>query len=245
MSSIRSTSFLNQRPIDGLVLGMVIAVHLLGLVWAASTLDLVEPQVEPPSIAGVLVSPPAPPAPEPPPVAPPAPPTPPAPKPQPAPPKPVTTPTPKPQPQVAKPTPAPIPEPTPAAPSASASAPPDTAAVTPTPPANASAPTGASNAPPREAPVTPPRTDASHLNNPAPDYPAISRRLGEQGRVLLDVHILPDGRVGDIKLNKSSGYARLDNAALAAVRNWRYVPAKRGGEPIAYWYVQPVSFVLN
>ncbi len=93
--------------------------------------------------------------------------------------------------------------------------------------------------------MTPPRTDAAHLNNPAPQYPALSRRLGEQGRVMLDVYILPDGSVGEIKLNKSSGFPRLDNAALQAVKNWKYVPAKRGNKPIAFWYVQPVSFVLN
>jgi protein TonB len=83
------------------------------------------------------------------------------------------------------------------------------------------------------------------LNNPAPAYPAASRRFGEQGRVLLDVYIQPDGRVGEIRLKQSSGYPRLDEAALDAVRRWRYVPAHRGDEPIAYWYVQPISFSLN
>jgi protein TonB len=87
--------------------------------------------------------------------------------------------------------------------------------------------------------------DAAHLNNPAPAYPALSRRFGEQGQVLLDVHILADGRVGDIKLRRSSGFSRLDGAALEAVRHWRYVPARHGNEPIAYWYVQPVTFSLN
>jgi len=90
-----------------------------------------------------------------------------------------------------------------------------------------------------------PRTDASHLNNPAPHYPTLSRRFGEQGRVLLDVYILPDGSVGEIKLNTSSGFARLDEAALAAVRTWRFVPARRGDEPIPYWYIQPVTFSLD
>ncbi|MCM2251070.1 MAG: energy transducer TonB, partial [Ramlibacter sp.] len=56
--------------------------------------------------------------------------------------------------------------------------------------------TGPVAAAPGPAPVTPPRVDAAHLNNPAPAYPALSRRFGEQGQVLLDVHILPDGRVG-------------------------------------------------
>ena len=93
--------------------------------------------------------------------------------------------------------------------------------------------------------MVPPRSDASHLNNPAPVYPNVSRRLGEQGKVLFDVYILPDGTVGEIKLKRSSGYTRLDDAALAAVRAWRYVPARRGDTPIPYWYVQPITFALD
>lgn len=95
------------------------------------------------------------------------------------------------------------------------------------------------------APVIPPRTDASHLNNPEPNYPPVSRRMGEEGQVLLDVHIQPDGSVDDVKLKRSSGFPRLDEAAVQAVRRWRYVPARRGNEPIAYWYVQPVKFSIN
>ena len=94
-------------------------------------------------------------------------------------------------------------------------------------------------------PVVPPHADAAHLNNPAPAYPPISRRLGEQGRVQLDVYILADGSVGEIKLKRSSGYPRLDRAALDAVRQWRYQPARRGSEAIPFWYVQPLSFSLD
>lgn len=93
--------------------------------------------------------------------------------------------------------------------------------------------------------VTPPRTDAAHLSNPAPQYPPMSRRYGEQGRVVFDVYILPDGSVGEIKLKRSSGHARLDEAAFSTVRRWRYVPAHRGDEPIPYWYIQPITFSLD
>jgi len=96
-----------------------------------------------------------------------------------------------------------------------------------------------------EPPITQPRSDASHLSNPAPRYPTLSRRFGEEGRVLLDVYILPDGTVGEIRLNTSSGFKRLDEAALTAVRNWRFVPARRGESPIPFWYVQPVTFSLD
>ncbi|WP_051228754.1 energy transducer TonB [Paludibacterium yongneupense] len=115
-------------------------------------------------------------------------------------------------------------------------------------PATTAAP--ASAAPPApspkdEAAPTPPRIDASGLDNPAPLYPAASRRLGEQGQVLLDVHILADGRVGEARLRRSSGFDRLDTAALAAVRRWHYRPAHRGDEAIAFWYVQPIAFTLD
>lgn len=207
----------------------VVLLHVLGLVWAAQQLSVSEPVVTPPSVVGVLVAP----EPEPEPAPPPPKPVPP-PKPE---PKPVPTPKP-----VAKPTPKPTPKPEPVR--EVAQEPVQQAA--PTPPAPPSAPVQqATPAPEAPAPVTPPRTDAAHLNNPAPQYPALSRRLGEQGRVMLDVYILPDGSVGEIKLNRSSGFPRLDNAALQAVKTWKYVPAKRGDKPIPFWYVQPVSFVLN
>lgn len=102
------------------------------------------------------------------------------------------------------------------------------------------------SAAPAEGPLLElPRTDAAHLNNPAPAYPKLSRRFGEQGRVLLDVYILSDGSIGDIRLNTSSGFRRLDDAALASVRHWRFVPARRGDEAIPYWYVQPITFSLD
>lgn len=93
--------------------------------------------------------------------------------------------------------------------------------------------------------VTPPQSDASGLSNPAPAYPAASRRLNEQGRVLLEIYILADGSVGELRIKRSSGSSRLDNAAINAVRRWHYHPARRGNQPIAFWYLQPVDFVLE
>ncbi len=62
---------------------------------------------------------------------------------------------------------------------------------------------------------------------------------------MLDVYILVNGSVGETRLRRSSGHPRLDEAALDAVRRWRYVPARRGEEPIPFWYVQPVDFRLD
>lgn len=93
--------------------------------------------------------------------------------------------------------------------------------------------------------VIPPRSDAAHLNNPAPSYPPMSRRLGEQGRVLLDVYILANGTVGELRIKQSSGFSRLDQAALRTVKTWRFQPARRGQQAIDFWYVLPLSFSLN
>lgn len=90
-----------------------------------------------------------------------------------------------------------------------------------------------------------PRSDAAHLNNPAPSYPSMSRRLGEQGRVILEVYILANGTVSEVKIKQSSGFSRLDNAAIQAVKKWRYQPARRGQQAIDFWYIQPLSFSLN
>lgn len=211
---------------NALTFAGVVLLHVLGLVWAAQQLSISDPVITPPSVVGVLVAPEV--APEPEPAPPPPKPVPPTPKPE---PKPVVKPTPKPTER-----PEPVRE---VAPEPVQQTAPTTPAP-PAPPVQQATPT-----PEAPAPVTPPRTDAAHLNNPAPQYPALSRRLGEQGRVMLDVYILPDGSVGEIKLNRSSGFPRLDNAALQAVKTWKYVPAKRGDKPIPFWYVQPVSFVLN
>ena len=218
-----STPLNGNAPSIGNMLTFICVVlfHVLGLAWAAQQLDLQEPKTTPPSVVGVLVAPET--KQEPRPAAQP-----------PQPPKPIPTPTLQPTPKTtARPEPVQQTEPTAPAPTAQ---PVQTTPVQTTPVAEVPAPA---------APLTPPRTDAAHLNNPAPQYPSLSRRLGEQGKVLLDVYILPDGSVGEIKLNQSSGFPRLDNAALQAVKTWKYVPAKRGDKPIPFWYVQPVSFVFN
>jgi protein TonB len=73
----------------------------------------------------------------------------------------------------------------------------------------------------------------------------MSRRLGEQGRVVLDVYILANGQVGELRIKQSSGFKRLDDAAMQAIKKWQYVPARRGNEAIPFWYIQPLSFSLK
>lgn len=90
-----------------------------------------------------------------------------------------------------------------------------------------------------------PISDADYLHNPKPAYPPTSRRLGEQGKVVLRVLIGVDGRAQDASVLASSGYDRLDRAALEAARQWRYVPGKRGGVPEPMWVKVPIAFDLS
>jgi periplasmic protein TonB len=95
------------------------------------------------------------------------------------------------------------------------------------------------------APITPAHFAAAYLRNPAPAYPAESRRRGEQGRILLRVHVLPDGLPDEIILHHGSGFERLDRAAINAVHRWKFVPAQQGGGSIAAWVIVPIQFSLQ
>jgi protein TonB len=90
-----------------------------------------------------------------------------------------------------------------------------------------------------------PNFNAAYLNNPAPNYPTISRRLGEEGLVLLQVQVTADGKAGSVELQTGSGSDRLDEAALEAVKKWRFVPAKRGDQAVSASVVVPVKFSIE
>ncbi|MDR1853837.1 MAG: energy transducer TonB [Azoarcus sp.] len=90
-----------------------------------------------------------------------------------------------------------------------------------------------------------PDFNANYLSNPEPEYPPVSRRMREQGLVKLRVHVTVDGRADDVKLYKSSRYARLDQAATEAVWRWRFKPARRAGIAVADWVVVPIRFELR
>jgi protein TonB len=89
-------------------------------------------------------------------------------------------------------------------------------------------PVAAVPGPATPAAVSAARFDAAYLQNPQPPYPSMSRRLGEEGKVLLKVRVLPDGNPASVDVEKSSSFGRLDEAARQAVARWRFVPAKRG-----------------
>ena len=107
------------------------------------------------------------------------------------------------------------------------------------------APVATAPAPVAAIKVELPSSDADYLQNPKPAYPAMSKRLGEQGKVVVRVLIGVDGMAQKAEIRQSSGFDRLDQAALATTQRWRYVPGKRGGVAEAMWFNVPINFVLE
>lgn len=93
--------------------------------------------------------------------------------------------------------------------------------------------------------ITLPVTHANYLNNPHPSYPRQSRRLGEQGKVMLAVHINVDGTASQGFVKQSSGHPRLDQIALETVLKWRFIAGKKAGVPQKMWVNIPIHFVLE
>jgi TonB family protein len=84
-----------------------------------------------------------------------------------------------------------------------------------------------------------------YLENTPPVYPSIARMRGYEGVVLLAVEIFADGRVGSLKIKKSSGYSVLDRSALEAVRIWKFDAGRKLGKPVNMWVDVPVKFILK
>lgn len=99
--------------------------------------------------------------------------------------------------------------------------------------------------PPPSGKVVLPMSEGDYLSNPKPPFPAMSKRMGEQGSVKVRIYIGADGLPKKAELQKSSGFERLDKAALDAVMQWRYIPGKRGGVPEDLWMSTTVSFILE
>ncbi|WP_019867443.1 energy transducer TonB [Methylovulum miyakonense] len=111
------------------------------------------------------------------------------------------------------------------------------APVTPAPPVVQKAPV--------EEKVTEPRAGASYLHNPSPEYPEVAMDRGWEGKVLMKVHVQPNGQPDTINVIKSSGHSVLDDAAVRTVKQWSFVPAMRGKTPIAGWVTVPIAFNLQ
>ena len=163
-------------------------------------------------------------------------------------PQPVVQQKPKPKPKV-EPVPKPVVEPTPQ-PQMEENPPP---AVTqqpvveqaPVPQSVAAAPKVAEPEPQPEPVVEPPRFGVAYLKNPPPAYPSLSRRMGEEGRVVLRVLVATNGKPETVEVEDGSGSTRLDGAALDAVKKCHFIPAKRNNQPISAYVLVPVKFSLD
>lgn len=188
-----------------------------------------EPEPLPEPEPEAITEPPPPPVPEPPP-----PPKPEPPKPKPVPPKPVP-----PKPVPTRPKPAPPGSPAPSKPAAAAAE-------------SSAGPSGTETAAVPRAPSAPVDPDRPRVigkvdylgKRPQPEYPRMSQRRGEQGRVIVRVLISPEGRVLEAMVQKSSGYERLDEAAVRAVRSARFRPYTENGHAYRALADIPFDFVL-
>lgn len=90
-----------------------------------------------------------------------------------------------------------------------------------------------------------PRFYAAYLSNPPPVYPLAARRRGIEGRVLVRAEVQSDGSCSRVELKAGSGSNLLDQAALEAVRKWRFVPARKGTQVITAWVEVPITFKLE
>jgi len=88
-------------------------------------------------------------------------------------------------------------------------------------------------------------TEPSYLHNPKPRYPAVARRRGIEGIVILEVEVLLDGSVGHVALKRSSGFGPLDRSAIRAVKKWIFLPATCNGVSSKAWVNIPVRFELG
>ncbi|HUJ16744.1 MAG TPA: energy transducer TonB [Nitrospirota bacterium] len=92
--------------------------------------------------------------------------------------------------------------------------------------------------------VVGPLFNAAYLNNPKPLYPPVARRMKVEGTVVVQVLVNSNGKPENVRLEKSSGSSMLDQAALTAVQNWSFVPAREGNKIISAWVDIPLRFRL-
>jgi len=99
--------------------------------------------------------------------------------------------------------------------------------------------------PPPPAPVIQAKVGADYARRPGLAYPRLAQREEWEGTVVLRAQILPNGRVGSVTVQKSSGHSLLDDAAITAAKTWSFVPATQGGQPVAGTVTFPVQFKLQ
>ena len=111
-------------------------------------------------------------------------------------------------------------------------------------PSGSSGATGTAGAGAGSLGVTMPATRPAYLHNPPPRYPQVARQNGWEGVTVLRVEIEATGKPNAVTVKQSSGHTVLDEAAVAAVRDWKFVPARAGHQPTGSWLEIPIRFRL-
>ena len=93
--------------------------------------------------------------------------------------------------------------------------------------------------------TTPPRYQAGSHNNPLPTYPYVSRRHGEEGKVICQIKVNAAGQAENINVTESSGFARLDDAAQKTLSTWIFQPAQKEGQKISGIIEVSITFLLE
>ncbi len=230
MTAVQYTTWIPRQRTTVLI-GGVVLLHMAGL-WAlhSGLLKRATEWVIPVAVVSEVPPPPPPPQIKPPPPPPPALPA---------------RPSLAPSPLALAPEPVPQPTQTPAAPPTVVATAPVNAPVSATAPVAPAPSVVVPAAPAAPTKVDLPTTVADYQAKSPPVYPAMSRRMGEQGRVVMRVLIGADGVPQQAEVLQSSGHGRLDRAASDAVMRWRYVPGKRGGVPETMWFQVPIEFKLG
>lgn len=89
-----------------------------------------------------------------------------------------------------------------------------------------------------------PRTPPQQLSGSPFHYPEELWDAGVEGETLLRLFVLPSGEVDTVRIERASGYAAFDSAAVGGARDLRFEPARRGEEPVSVWVLLPVQFQL-
>jgi protein TonB len=97
---------------------------------------------------------------------------------------------------------------------------------------------------PQDAKITAPRSDPAHPLQ-QPEYPAWSRRKGEEGLTVLDVYVTEEGLVAKAQVRKSSGFPVLDSQAVKNAGDWQFIPGQLDGKPVCMWGRFATNFKLT
>ena len=141
----------------------------------------------------------------------------------------------------------PKPTPAPSAPTGSIEPPPPPAPLAPPAPPEPPAPPAPPPAPPAPKLVEISQGQTQYIREPRPAYPAMSKRLGETGTVIVAVYFNSEGFPKRAEIFKSSGYERLDQAAREAAMSSQVTPIRQQGanEATVYLLKAPFNFTLS